>query len=55
MFSAFNEICTTDVDDMGKSFSRVDDQIVVFDHLELTELFSASRFIKDTFVNSLER
>jgi len=40
MFSAFNEIGTTDIDDVSESFCRVDDEIVVFDHLELTEFLA---------------
>jgi len=53
MFPAFDKICATDIHDMRKPFGRVYDQIVVFNHLELTKFLSSSGFIEDTFINSL--
>ena len=54
MFPPFNEIRTANIDDGSKPLSRVDDQIVVFDHLELTEFLAFTRFIENTFINSLQ-
>ena len=54
MFPALNKIRTTDIDDMSETFCRVDNEIVVFDHLKLTELLSSSRFIENTFVDCLD-
>ena len=53
VFPAFNKICAADVDNMSKTFCRVDNEIVVFDHLELTEFLAASGFIENTFINCL--
>ena len=54
ILSSFDEVGTADVDDCGKSLCRVDDQIVVFDHLELTEFLAAGRLVENTFINGLE-
>ena len=53
MFPPLNKIRTTDIDDMSKTLCRVDDQVVVFDHLELTECFASAGFVKNTFINGL--
>lgn len=55
MFSAFNEIGTSNVDDMGESLCRVDDQIVVFNHLELTKFLAFCWFVQNTFIDSLSQ
>lgn len=54
VFSAFNEIRTPDIDDMSEALCRIDDQVIVFDHLELTKLLAPSGFMEDTFINGLK-
>ena len=53
MFPALNKIRRANIHDMSETFGRVNDQIVVFDHLELTEFLSSSRFIEDTLIDCL--
>jgi len=51
MFPALNKIRRANIHDMSETFGRVNDQIVVFDHLELTEFLALVWFIKNTFIN----
>lgn len=40
MLSSFDDVCRTDIDDTASdSFRRLDDDIVVFRHLEVVERF----------------
>jgi len=54
MFPAFDKIWTADIDNVRKTLCRVNDEIVVFDHLKLAELLPSSRFIENTFVDCLK-
>jgi hypothetical protein len=40
---------------MGESLCRVDDQIVVFNHLELTQFLAFCWFIQNAFIDSLSQ
>ena len=53
MLSAFDKIGGTNVDDVSETFCGVDDQIVVFDHLELTEFLPSRWFIKNTLIDCI--
>lgn len=53
MFSPFKEIGTANVNDSGKALGRVDDEIVILKHLELTEFLALRRLVQDSFINGL--
>ena len=53
MFPAFDKIRAANIDDMSETLCRVDDKIVVFNHLKLTELLPSGGFIENTFIDCL--
>ena len=54
MFPALNKIRTADIDNSSETLGRVDDQIVIFNHLELTEFLAFTGLIENTFIDGLE-
>lgn len=53
MFPSLDEIRASNVDDSCKTLGRIDDEVVVFKHLELTQFLALGRFVQDTFIDSL--
>src|SRR5271169_1833396 len=53
MFPALDEICAAYIDDGGEAFGGVDDEVVVFEHLELTKFLSLGGLVENTFIDCL--
>lgn len=54
VLSSFNEIRRTNIDDRSKSLCRIDDEVVIFDHLKLAEFLAFIGFVQNTFIDGLK-